>query len=137
LEDLVAIDLRTQTPREFAGLIMAKLADLGIVPPSGQAATRQSHRPKIRKIRRRKVSAYITAIAAVGLAALLFTALTFVGEPKRADVASPAIEQLSVLAGATHYRVRTTINNTTSEDQLITKVEIAHNAGACPSSEGF
>src|SRR5215470_12906244 len=129
LEDLVAIDLRTQTPQEFAGLILAKLADLGIVPPSGHDTTRQSHKPKIRKIRRRKVPAHITAIAAVGLA-LLFAALTFVSEPKKAAVA-PTVEQLSVLAGATHYRVRITINNTTSEDQLITKIDMSYNGIEC------
>jgi hypothetical protein len=34
LEDVVAIDLRDYTPRQFADLVVAKVSDLGISPPS-------------------------------------------------------------------------------------------------------
>ena len=45
LPGIVTVDLRTRTPRQFAGLIAAKLADLGITEPAGDRGDAQAGRP--------------------------------------------------------------------------------------------
>jgi tetratricopeptide (TPR) repeat protein len=50
LSDMVAIDLRTQTPQRFAAMIAAKLADLAIGPWPGEAQITGGEAAAIRKL---------------------------------------------------------------------------------------
>jgi len=45
LPGIVTVDLRTRTPQQFAGLIAAKLADLGITEPAGNQRDAHAGRP--------------------------------------------------------------------------------------------
>lgn len=47
LSDMVAVDLRGRTPEQFAGLIAAKLAALGVTAPVPAASTPETVRPTV------------------------------------------------------------------------------------------
>ena len=46
LSDMVAVDLRTRTPRQFAGMIAAKLANLGVTATAAGLGNAQAPRPR-------------------------------------------------------------------------------------------